>query len=32
LNAGRDRRNEFNIAKTESLSYRPRFRQLDRAM
>jgi hypothetical protein len=25
LNAGRDRRNEFNIAKTESHSYRPRF-------
>ena len=25
LNAGRDRRDEFNIAKTESLSYRPRF-------
>ena len=25
LNAGSDRRNEFNIAKTESHSYRPRF-------
>jgi hypothetical protein len=25
LNTGRDRRNEFNIAKTESHSYRPRF-------
>jgi hypothetical protein len=25
LNAGRDRRNEFNIAKTDGHSYRPRF-------
>jgi len=44
FNAGSDRRNEFNLAKTESHSYRPRFlsyarvqrhsgrRQLDRAM